>query len=67
MSRYASTVPRSSWRTTTGGSVQPSEEDSTTTQQIVLAGQVLEIEVLDHLIIAQGVWVSLLEQRLGGW
>lgn len=50
-----------------GGSVQPGDEDIKTTRQIVLAGQILEIEVLDHLIVAQGVWVSLREQRLGGW
>ncbi len=50
-----------------GSTTDISDEDITTTRQIVLAGQVLEIEVLDHLIIAQGVWVSLREQRLGGW
>ena len=44
-----------------------SAEDSATTRQMVLAVQVLEIEVLDHLILAQGAWVSLREQRLGGW
>ena len=50
-----------------GGTTDVSDEDIKTTRQIVLAGQVLEIEVLDHLIIAQGPWVSLREQRLGGW
>lgn len=50
-----------------GGSTTPSPEDLTVTNSLVQAGRLLDIEVLDHLIIAQGRWLSLREQRLGGW
>jgi len=50
-----------------GGVPDPSEDDITVTQQVVQAGAILQIEVLDHLIIAQGGWVSLRDKRLGGW
>jgi DNA repair protein RadC len=33
------------------------------TVEIVAAGQLLDIELLDHLIIGQGPWLSL--KRLG--
>ena len=49
------------------GSTTPSPEDLTVTNLLVQAGRLLDIEVLDHLIIAQGRWLSLREQRLGGW
>ncbi len=47
------------------GVPEASEQDMAITQQVILAGTLLEIEVLDHLIIAQGKWVSLREKRLG--
>jgi len=50
-----------------GGVPDPSEDDIAVTQQVVQAGILLQIEVLDHLIIAQGGWVSLRDKRLGGW
>jgi DNA repair protein RadC len=31
----------------------------------VKAGHLLQIEVLDHLIIARGSWLSMRDQRLG--
>jgi DNA repair protein RadC len=47
------------------GDPTPSPEDIAVTQQIRAAGQLLDVELLDHLIIGQGRWVSLRERRLG--
>jgi DNA repair protein RadC len=46
------------------GSTTPSTEDIEVTRLLIQAGKLLEIEVLDHLIIGRGRWVSLREQRL---
>jgi DNA repair protein RadC len=43
----------------------PSPEDVLVTREIVAAGKLLDIEVLDHLVIGQGRFVSLRERRLG--
>ena len=32
---------------------------------IVQAGKLLDVDVLDHLVIGQGKWVSLKERGLG--
>jgi DNA repair protein RadC len=45
--------------------VDPSPEDILITRQIVEAGKLLETDVLDHLIVGQGRWVSLREKGLG--
>jgi DNA repair protein RadC len=47
------------------GDPTPSPEDIAVTRQIVAAGQMLDVDVLDHLVIGQGRWVSLREKRLG--
>lgn len=47
------------------GDPTPSPEDARVTAQIVEAGRLLEIEVLDHLVIGERTWVSLREKRLG--
>jgi DNA repair protein RadC len=47
------------------GDPTPSTEDIRVTEQIVEAGKLLDIEVLDHLIIGQQRYISLKEQRLG--
>jgi DNA repair protein RadC len=47
------------------GDPTPSPEDVIMTSKIVEAGQLLNIEVLDHLIIGQGRFVSLKERGLG--
>ncbi len=47
------------------GQADPSPEDVDVTRKIVQAGQLLDITVLDHLIIGQGVYVSLKERNLG--
>jgi hypothetical protein len=43
----------------------PSPEDAAATREIVAAGVLLGIEVLDHLVVARGGYVSLRERRLG--
>lgn len=45
------------------GDPSPSPEDIATTRTIIAAGQLLDIETLDHLVIGQG-WVSLKERGL---
>ncbi len=47
------------------GDASPSPEDVRVTRQIVEAGKLLDIEVLDHLVIGRGCYVSLKEQGLG--
>jgi len=47
------------------GDPTPSMEDARVTEQIVAAGKLLEIEVLDHLVIGERSYVSLREKRLG--
>ncbi len=44
---------------------QASQEDIDVTRSLIQAGELLQIEVLDHLIISQGAWMSMREQRLG--
>ena len=46
------------------GDVTPSPEDLRITRQVVEAGELLSIEVLDHLIIGRGCYVSLKERGL---
>jgi len=48
-----------------GGSTSPSSEDIQATVSLREAGRCLDIELLDHLIIAQGRWLSMREQRQG--
>ncbi|MDK1081997.1 MAG: DNA repair protein RadC [Anaerolineae bacterium] len=47
------------------GDPTPSPDDVTVTRAIVQAGKLLDVEVIDHLVIGQGKWVSLKEQGLG--
>jgi DNA repair protein RadC len=47
------------------GDPTPSADDLSMTRQMVEAGRLLDIEVLDHLIIGHGRYVSLKEQGLG--
>ncbi len=41
------------------GDPTPSPEDVTVTRELMKAGQILDIEVLDHVVIGQGRWASL--------
>lgn len=43
------------------GSLEPTKADIRVTEQLLAAGEVLGIELLDHLVIASGKFISLLE------
>jgi len=47
------------------GDPTPSPEDVVVTRQIIEAGQLLDIDVLDHLVIGSGRFVSMRERGLG--
>jgi DNA repair protein RadC len=47
------------------GDPSPSPDDIALTRAIVQAGQLLDIDVLDHIVIGQGRFVSLKERGLG--
>lgn len=47
------------------GDPNPSPDDVALTRQLVKAGQLLDIELVDHIIIGKGKFVSLKERGLG--
>jgi DNA repair protein RadC len=47
------------------GDPSPSPEDVRVTERIIQAGQLLDVDVLDHLIIGKQRFVSLKERKLG--
>jgi len=47
------------------GDPTPSPDDVAVTRAFIQAGKLLDVEVLDHLVIGQGRWVSLKERGLG--
>lgn len=47
------------------GDPTPSPDDVAVTRAILQAGKLLDIELLDHLVIGRGKWVSLKERGLG--
>ena len=47
------------------GDPTPSPDDVSVTRAIIQAGKLLDIDVLDHLVIGTGRWVSLKERGLG--
>ena len=47
------------------GDPTPSEEDIRVTGQIIEAGKLPDIEILDHLVVAQNGFISLKEKDLG--
>jgi DNA repair protein RadC len=47
------------------GDPTPSPDDVAVTRAITQAGKLLDVEVLDHMVIGQGRWVSLKERGLG--
>jgi DNA repair protein RadC len=47
------------------GDPTPSPDDVAVTRAIFQAGRLLDIDVLDHIIIGRGRWVSLKERGLG--
>jgi DNA repair protein RadC len=47
------------------GDPTPSPEDVAITRRLVQIGKSMEIDVVDHVVIGQGRWVSMRERRLG--
>ena len=47
------------------GDPTPSSQDTEVTSQLVKVGQLLDIEVLDHVVIGHQSYVSLKEKGLG--
>ena len=47
------------------GDPTPSPDDVVVTRALAQAGKLLDVDVLDHMIIGQGRWVSLKERGLG--
>lgn len=47
------------------GDPTPSPDDVAVTRAIVQSGKLLDIDVLDHLVIGLGKWISLKERGLG--
>ena len=47
------------------GAVDASPEDVLVTRQIVEAGKLLDTDVLDHIILGKGKWLSMREKGLG--
>lgn len=47
------------------GDPTPSPEDFAVTRSIVQAGQILGVELLDHIVVGKDRWVSLKERGLG--
>jgi DNA repair protein RadC len=47
------------------GDPAPSEDDIRITKQLVEAGKLLDIEVIDHIVLGQGRFVSMRERKLG--
>jgi DNA repair protein RadC len=46
------------------GDPTPSQDDINVTHRLAQAGQMVGIEVIDHIIIGDGIWVSLKERGL---
>ena len=44
------------------GDPSPSSEDLAVTERLIRAGEILGIDVLDHIIIGDGIYVSLREK-----
>ena len=47
------------------GNPEPSADDARTTRDIVQAGRLLNIDVIDHIVIVRAGYVSLRERGLG--
>ena len=47
------------------GDPTPSTDDIALTRAVIEAGRLLDVEVLDHIVIGRGKWVSFKERKLG--
>ena len=52
------------WHSHPSGDATPSEDDLALTRQLAQGGRLIGIQVLDHLVIAGGGWVSLRQRGL---
>jgi len=48
------------------GSLNPSPEDILITKKLVQCGEILDIKVMDHIIIADDQHLSFAQQKIGG-
>jgi DNA repair protein RadC len=48
------------------GSLNPSPEDILITKKLVQCGEILDIKVIDHMIIADDQYLSFAQQKIGG-
>lgn len=46
------------------GDISPSEADKNSTNKLIKAGKILDIEVLDHIIIGDGTYFSFKENNI---
>ena len=47
------------------GDPSPSPQDIELTETVVLAGKLLGVALLDHIVVGQQVWISLRERGMG--
>lgn len=47
------------------GNIEPSAEDVSVTRAVLQVGKILDIDLLDHIVIARGNYVSMKERGLG--
>ena len=47
------------------GDPTPSSDDISVTAHLFEAGEALEIDLLDHIVLGDGSWVSMKEKKLG--
>ena len=48
------------------GTLIPSEEDILITKKLVQCGEILDIKVVDHIIVADDQYLSFAERKIGG-
>ena len=65
MEKYRSNTRQLAGGLPYSGDPSPSADDVAVTRELVKAGQILDIEVLDHLVIGDGRHVSLRRRGLG--
>ena len=46
------------------GNCQPSDEDIKTTKQLIEAGKIMGIEIIDHIIVTEKEYLSMKERRI---
>ena len=45
------------------GNPKPSQEDLEITKQLIEAGKLIDIKILDHVIVGSGEWWSWVEEK----